>query len=229
VVVLAVLSGPACRSEEHEVLDRFLDASRRGDHQMVAMLSLVAFPEEVVDWDVLSIGEPRREPYRVPELRERVVAAEDRRDRQFRAFGEFRQENFDDLARIQRRLRDEPEASFTGRQLELYEAWERFREERREVVTSLHEAERALEWEIRRVNKSLQRDSTPEYLDGETVERVGRVRVSGSGRIYAVTLLRYDVQNQFDAVVPARWIITAVEPEDGESAIAEPDPPEVVP
>ena len=203
----------ACRSAEEELVDRFLRASQRGDSETVAALSLVAFPEEISDWELLSQGPLRREPYRIPELRAEVEAAEDRRDAQFREFGEFRQRHYDDLARIQRRLRDEPDYSFTGPLLELNEAWERHRQARRDVVTGLHEAEMALEREIRRVNRSLQRESTPEYLTGEILLRDVRVRIAGSGRVYVVTVIRYELVNQFEAVVPTRWIVAAVEPE----------------
>jgi hypothetical protein len=207
------LLASACRSSEEELLDRFLRASQRGDQETVAALSLVAFPDEIPDWDVLSMGDVRHEPYRIPELRKEVEAAEDRRDAQFKEFGEFRQQNYDDLARIQRRLREQPDYSFTDPLLELNEAWERHRQARRDVVSKLHEAEMALEWEIRRVNRSLQRESTPEYLTGEMLLRDARVKVLGSGRVYVVTLIRYELENQFDAVVPTRWIVTAVEPE----------------
>jgi hypothetical protein len=84
------------------------------------------------------------------------------------------------------------------------------------VVSSLHEAELELEGEIRRVHKSLQREAAPEYLTGETLSKEASVRVTtkedGEG-VYVVTLTRYDVKNSFGAVVPTRWIVTAVEPE----------------
>jgi hypothetical protein len=203
----------ACRSAEEELVDRFLRASQRGDSETVAALSLVAFPEEIPDWEFVSVGPLRSEPYRIPELRADVEAAEDRRDAQFKEFGEFRQQHYDDLARIQRRLRDEPDYSFTGPLLELNEAWEQYRQARRDVVTRLHEAEMELEREIRRVNRSLQRESTPEYLTGEMLLRDLRVRIAESGRTYVVTVIRYELVNQFDAVVPTRWIVAAVEPE----------------
>ena len=84
------------------------------------------------------------------------------------------------------------------------------------MVSSLHEAERELEWEIRRVYKSLQREAAPEYLSGETLSKEASVRVTtkedGEG-VYVVTLTRYDLHNTFEAVVPTRWIVTAVGPE----------------
>jgi hypothetical protein len=215
-IVLIAGAAVSCRTAEHELIERFLDASRRGDDQTVALLSIVAFPLEVVDYRVVTIGEERRGPYRVSSMRERVEQAEDRRDEQFRLFGEFRQANYDELLRIQRLLRDDPARRLEGSLGELQGQWEAFREERRTVVTSLHEAERELEWEIRRVQKSLQREAAPEYLTGETLTKEASVRVTtkeqGDG-VYVVTLTRYDVKNSFGAVVPTRWIVTGVEPE----------------
>ena len=80
------------------------------------------------------------------------------------------------------------------------------------MVAGLRDAEIELEREIRRVNKSLQRESTPEYLTGQMLSKNARVRVttpSGDG-MYDITLTRYELQNQFDALVPSRWIITGV-------------------
>jgi hypothetical protein len=176
---------------------------------------MVAFPGEVSDFRVLAAAEGRRGPYRVQSLRERVKEAEDRRDEQFRLFGQFRQANYDELLRLQRRLQDEPGAKFDGRLGELQKQWDAFREERRVVVASLHEAEQELEWEIRRVQKSLQREADPEYLTGETLEKDVTARVTtrekGEGT-YLLTITRYDVKNSFEAAVPTRWIVTAVAP-----------------
>jgi hypothetical protein len=210
--LLGAAAATACKSEEEEVVDRFLLAAQRGDDATVALLSMVAFPDELRDWELLSLSGERREGYRVPELRRRLSEAEHRRDEQFEAFGEFRQQNYEELAAIQRRRRDDPEARLTGRALELSTRWDAFREERRQVVNALHEAELALEWEIRRATKSLQRESAPEYLTGETVERDALVRAATSTgeQSFRVTLTRYDVRNQFGAVEPSRWIVTEV-------------------
>lgn len=215
-IFLIAASALSCRTAEHELIDRFLEASRRGDDQTVALLSIVAFPREVVDYRVVTIGEERRGPYRVSSMRERVEQAEDRRDEQFKLFGDFRQANYDDLLRVQRLLRDDPGKKLEGKLGDLQRQWDAFREERRVVVSSLHEAEQELESEIRLVQKSLQREAAPEYLTGETLTKEASVRVTtkdeGEG-VYVVTLTRYDVKNTFDAVVPTRWIVTAVEPE----------------
>ncbi len=201
-----------CKGPEQEVLDRYLDASQRGDNETVAALSMVAFPEDVESWNILEISDERRDPYVVPELREVVGTAEDERDAQFKVFGQFRRENYDTLRRIRARLIDEPEYHFPGRNGELQDEWAAFRLERRQVVAKLHEAEIALEQEIRRVNKSLQRESFPEYLTGVALRKDARVRVTtgeGEGH-YVITLTQYELKNQFDSLVPARWIITEV-------------------
>ena len=183
---------------------------------MVALVSMVAFPGRVVDFRVVTVGEERRGPYRVSSMRERVEGAADRRDEQFKLFGDFRKANYDELLRLQRIVADDPGRKLQARQEELQRQWDAFRAERRAVVSSLHEAEQELEWEIRRVQKSLQREAAPESLTGETLTKEASVRVTtqedGDG-VYVVTLTRYDVENTFGAVVPTRWIVTAVEPE----------------
>lgn len=213
LVAISALIGCSCRSTERELAERFLEASARGDHQTVAQLSMVALPADIRAWRVLAISEPTREPYRVPMLRQRVAEAEDKRDQQFKDFGDFRNRNYDELARIQRLLRQNPEARFSGRLLELQQEWEAFREERRTLVENLHQAQRDLEWEIRKVTKSLQRESTPEYLTGEAVHERARVRVTTSGgaeRNFILVLTRYELKNQFGAAVPTRWIVSEI-------------------
>jgi hypothetical protein len=179
---------------------------------------MVSFPGTVLDFRVVRVGEERRGPYRISSVRERVEEAEDRRDEQFEIFGDFRQANYDDLLRVQRLLRDDPEKKLEGRLGELQRQWEAFREERRVVVGSLHQSEQELEREIRLVQKSLQRDLDPESLSGETLTRAASVRVTtkenGEG-LYVVTLTRFALKNSFEAVVPTRWIVTAIEPEAG--------------
>ena len=183
---------------------------------MVAQLSMAAFPGEVLDYRLLRMGEARRGPYRVAAMRGRVEEAEARRDEQFQSFGVFRQANYDGLLRVQRLLGDDPERKLDGRLGELQREWDAFREERRALVSSLHEAEQELEREIRRVQKSLQSQTAPLDLTGETLTREASIRVTtteaGEG-VYVVTLTRYDVRNSSGAVVPTRWIVTAIDPE----------------
>jgi hypothetical protein len=182
---------------------------------MAALLSMVAFPGDVVDYRVVAISEERRGPYRVAAMRDRVEQAEDRRDEQFRLYGEFRRANYEDLLRVQRLVRDDPERKLEGRLGALRRQWGAFREERQLAVASLHEAQQELEWEIRSVRKSLQREAEPESLVGETLTKEATVRVTtteGGESAYVVTVTRYEVKNSFGARVPTRWIVTAVSP-----------------
>ena len=210
--VLPVWLSVGCAGVEHEVLDRYLEASQRRDNATVAALSMVAFPADVESWNILEISDERRDPYLVPELRQIVASAEDERDAQFKVFGEFRRKNYETLRRISVRLSDEPEYHFPGQLGELQDQWEVFRQERRQAEAKLHQAEIALEREIRRVNKSLQRESRPEYLSGEILRKDGRVRVTTAAgdEHYTITVTQYELKNRFDALVPARWIITEV-------------------
>lgn len=212
-VILAAVLVASCAGPEEELVDRYFTATQHGDNELVAAVSMVSFPEDVVSWEIQEVVDLPTEEYRVPILRQKLEDAEDLRDEQFKSLGEFRQEHYDDLLRIQNRTLDEPGYRFSGQLGELQEEWERRREERREVVSKLHEAQLELEQEIRRVNKSLQRESSPEYLFGETIKKavIARVTTPGSEEIYRLTLTRYELKNQFDSVVPSRLIVTDVE------------------
>jgi hypothetical protein len=201
-----------CVGPEIELVERFLTASQRGDNETVALLSMVSFPAEVESWNVLELTRARREPYRVPELRGKVAAAEHERDAQLEAFGEFRQHNYETLRRINERLRHDPEYHFPGQIGELQDQWEMFRLERKQAAAKLRDAEAAFELELRRVHKSLEREEVPEELSGELIRKDARVRVTtpDGDSHYVLALSRYELSNQFKALVPARWIITAV-------------------
>jgi hypothetical protein len=208
----------SCRTEEQELVERYLEASRRDDDQMVALLSMVAFPGKLVDYRVVSVGSELRARYRLSAVRERVEAAEARRNEQFEAFSEFRRTNYDELLRVQKLLAEDPERKLEGRLAELDARWNAFRDERRQVVTSLHEAERALEREVRLVSKSLQQEAEPEQLEGETLTKAASIRVTteegGGEQAFVVTLTRFDLRNSRGAVVPSRWVVSAVAPEN---------------
>ena len=62
--VLPVWLSVGCAGVEQEVLDRYLEASQRGDNATVAALSMVAFPEDVESWNILEISDERRDPAR---------------------------------------------------------------------------------------------------------------------------------------------------------------------
>jgi hypothetical protein len=210
---MALLS---CRSTEHELVGRFLEASARQDGQTVALLSMVSFPEDITDHRVVTIGRERREPYRLPALQKRVEEVKDRRDEEFKVYSQFRAANYDQLLRVQRQLGDDPAKKLDGPLGELQRQWDAFREEQKAVIGSLHEAQQALEWELRIIQKSLQKEMSPDELEGETLTRSASVRVTtkeGAERAYDVILTRYDLKNSFGAVVPTRWIVTAVESE----------------
>lgn len=214
VVVLGMCVG--CVGAEQEVVERYLGASQRGDHDTVAAVSMVVFPDEVESWNVLEITAAANEPFVLTELRQAVAAIEVEQNHQLKVSGEFRRNNYDALRGIGERLRDEPEYHFPGRLGELQDAWELHRLERRQILERLHEAQTAFELEIRRVNKSLERESSPESLTGTVQRKYARVRVTtpvGDKR-YQVALSRYQLRNQFDALVPARWIVGAIVPEE---------------
>ncbi len=213
VVALGGSLVAGCTGPEYELVNRFFEATQRGDGGMLANLGTVRLGDEVEEWEILEVSPEASGPYEVPVLRAQVDAAEGARDEQFKVFGKFRADNYDQLVNIQKRLRQDPDAAFRGRQAELRDRWETFRLERREKVRELQHAEDERREEIRRVTMSLQRESTPEYLSGSTLTGKARVRVlSPSGeREVVLTLTRYELVNQFDTAIPSRWIVTGID------------------
>ena len=205
----------SCLGPEQELVTRFLQAAETGDRPTIAHLSARGFDEQVDSWEILEMVDAPTTPYAVPALREAVNEAERARDEQFKIYSEFRQTNYDRLAEIQKLQQNNPEHQFRGRLEELRVEWESQRSDRREKVRLLQEAEIRLADEVKTVSQSLQRESTPEYLRGEVLNKSVAVRVMqvGEPRDFKFTISKYELINQFDAAVPSRWLITRIDAE----------------
>ena len=200
---------------EEALLSQFFRAIAAEDRVSAAGLSMAGFPGGPVEsWEILETGMVMEGPYRVPELRREETDAGAARDEQFKIFYDFRQANQEALAMITDRRDGNPEVAIGGRLGETADEWDAHAAERRRLVTSLSEVQMALEEERRRAQRSLLREAPVDYLTGNISEQellVGTVE-EGAAREYRFTLIRYDLQNQQGADIPARWIIAAIEP-----------------
>jgi hypothetical protein len=91
VVCLLACGGGA----EQTLLNRFFTACRAGDNATVAAMSNVGFPGECESWDLVSISEPRTQPFPIPELRAQAGEAKQDRDMQFEKGKYFLEDNYD--------------------------------------------------------------------------------------------------------------------------------------
>ena len=212
-ISIAAIFSFGCQSPEQEVVDLYLDASQKDDKATIGGLSEVSFPEEVKSWKILEVGDARSESYAVPGFLSEVKAVEEERDAKFKIYNQFRVDNYQALQEIAASLGEDPDHRFRGNKKDLLDRWNEFREERKEVMAKLYEVEIQLEEETRLVNKSLQRESTPEFLVGNTLRKDVRVQVvTQSGEnVFLISLAIYELKNQFDDALPARWFITRVE------------------
>ncbi len=221
---LATLGLAACSGTPEEAfVSQFFRAIAQGDRATLAAVSLVPFPAEPpASWTLVEVSPETAGPYRVPALREEEQQATRRRDDQFQEFSAFRSANQEALREIAERRDARPDANFSGRLGRIEAEWETHREERRMVREALAEAQMALDAERRRAQRSLDREAPVDYLTGSVVVR--DLIVEADGVRYRFTLMRYDLVNQFDDPVPARWLVTSIEPADGASGAA-PDEP----
>ncbi len=218
----AVLSLACSSPPEDALLDRFFRAVAQEDTTTMLGASMVAFPGgPVSSWEVVERREEVSGPYRLAELRAEESASEQRRDEQFQALYAFQQAYRDEIEAIRNRRDRNPDASIGGRLGEIAAEWDAFGTERRAIVSSLSEVQMAIESERRRTRRSLLREAPVDYLTGVVREQelVLRIEEEDAGvRDYRFSLLRYDLENQFDAEVPSRWIIAAIEPLDDAGA-----------
>lgn len=219
----AVLSFACSSPPEDALLDRFFRAVAQEDTTTMLGASMVAFPGgPVTSWEIVERRGEVSGPYRLAELRAEESASEQRRDEQFQALYAFQQANRDEIEAIRARRDRNPDASIGGRLGEIAAEWDAFGSERRAIVSSLSEVQMAIESERRRTRRSLLREAPVDYLTGVVREQelVLRIEEEAGVRDYRFSLLRYDLTNQFDAEVPSRWVIAAIEPLD-----ADRDPP----
>lgn len=218
----AVLALACSAPPEDALLDRFFRAVAQEDTTTMLGASMVAFPGgPVTSWEVVERREEVSGPYRLAELRAEESASEQRRDEQFQALYAFQQAYRDEIEAIRGRRDRNPDASIGGRLGEIAAEWDAFGTERRAIVSSLSEVQMAIESERRRTRRSLLREAPVDYLTGVVREQelVLRIEEEDAGvRDYRFSLLRYDLENQFDAEVPSRWIIAAIEPLDAAGA-----------
>ncbi len=214
--------GAGCSSPPEEtLLSQFFRALAADDRVSAAGLSMAGFPGGAVEsWEILESGVVTEGPYRVPELRQEETDAEAARDEQFKIFYDFRQGNQDALGRILDRRDGNPDVAIGGRLGEIAAEWDAHAADRRRLVSSLSEVQMALEEERRRAQRSLLREAPVDYLTGNISEQEVLVRTveEGAPREYRLALIRYNLQNQHGAEVPARWIIAAIEPTTEDAA-----------
>ena len=208
---LAAFCSPA---PEEGLIQQFFRAIQQEDRVSASGVSMVAFPGGPVEsWEVVEIGAETEGPYRVPELVVEETAGEAARDEQFKIFYDFRRANQSALQQIVSRRERNPDAGIGGQLGEIAAAWDAHQAERNRLVSSLSEVQMALDEERRRTQRGLLREAPVDYLTGNISEKDVRVRTveEGEAREYRFTLIRYNLVNQFDVEVPARWIIAGIE------------------
>ncbi len=215
-LLIPLLFLPACSgSPEEALLEEFFRGVARGDRVPASGVALEDFPvEDIESWEIVEMGSEAEGPYRVPELRDEVEAAEKERDEQFQVLYAFRQANQEELTRIADLREDDPEHMPRGRLGEIAATWDEHGAERRRLVRSISELQMALEDERRRTGRSLMREAQVDYLSGRVLERELTVRITSpvGDRDFHFQLMRYDLMNQFGAEVLSRWIIAGFEP-----------------
>ncbi len=210
--VAALLAVACSQTPEEALLEEFFRGVARGDRVPASGIPLDDVPlGNVASWEIVEMGPEVQGPYRVPELREEVAAAEQARDEQFQALYAFRQANQEALARIADLRAEDPERVFSGRLGGIAAQWDEHGAERRRLVRAISETQMALEDERRRAERSLMREAQLDYLTGRVLERDVTVRINGA-RDFRFQLMRYELANQFDAEVLSRWIIVGLEP-----------------
>lgn len=218
----------ACGSEEGQVINKFFMATRTQDNATLTGLTRLGFPEkegEVTAWKVTQVGAERREPFKLQELGQNVQEAKQARDRKIEEFTAFRDENIDDMATIEDRLKKDANATFKGSLADVHATWQKLRDERRELESQLNQAQQRFEDEVAVAGMSIMGASNAESLQsfaGDVVIKEVAVSVTlkdGKEKPYVFTMLRYALTTpKTNRIAQARWIITDIKPKEAAAA-----------
>jgi hypothetical protein len=205
----------SCLGPEEQVLDKYFDAVRSGDHVTLAGMSVVGFSGPVESWKVVEVDPESREPFRLQDLRRRSVAAKLELDEQFYEFSDFREKNLAAFKRIRDRMDEDPGYRFHGKWGDIQSEWEVFQDRyesldrRRQVILQ------EIEEEVRLAEMSLMISEEIDGFDGEVVTKEVILRIEtaeGGERLYRFVLRKYDLTSRDGGFKPpSRWIITSIE------------------
>jgi hypothetical protein len=210
VVCLLACGGGA----EQTILNRFFTACRAGDNATVASMSNVGFPGECESWDLVSISEPRTQPFPIPELRAQAAEAKKDRDMQFEQGKYFLEDNYDEIGQIEERLEKNPDYEFKGKLGEVKTEWDKIIADRKTLERDVQEINRELEKEIKLTKMSLIQQANLASLQGNLTEKDVQITVTmgEEAKPYQVTLRQYDLADkESDVRQRSRWIIIAID------------------
>jgi hypothetical protein len=215
VIVSAGFFVFSCQSPEEQVLSKYFDAVRSGDHVTLAGMSVVGFSGPVESWKVVEVGQESRSPFRLPDLRQRSVAAKEELEEQFYEYSAFRKNNLDALDRIRDRLDEDPGYRFHGRWGEIQSQWEVFQDRYDDLDRRRQEILKEIDEEVRLAEMSLMISEEIDGFDGEVINKDVILRIEsaeGGDRLYRFVLRKYDLTSmEVGFKPPSRWIVTAIE------------------
>jgi hypothetical protein len=205
----------SCQGPEEQILAKYFDAVRSGDHVTLAGMSVAGFSGPVESWKIIEVGPESREPFRLPVLHQLSVETEEERDRQFYEFSEFREGNLAALNRIRNRLDEDPAYRFHGKWGEIQSEWEGFRERYEDLDLRRQGILREIDNELKLAKMSLMTSEEIDEFVGEVITKEVVLRIEtaeGGERPYLFVLRKYDLtSNDGEFKPPSRWIITSIE------------------
>lgn len=208
----------SCRAPEEQILSKFFDAVRSGDHVTLSGMSVVGFSGPVESWELVEVLSELRQPFRLSELRRYAAEAEEERERQFYEYSEFRKKNLEELKVIRHRLEQDPQYRFQGSWGEIQTEWESFRTRYEDLDRRRQDILLEIDRELSLAKMSLMSSEEIDRLDGEVVVKEVLLKVNRreyGERPYLFRLRMYELTStESDYKPPSRWIITSIEEQE---------------
>jgi hypothetical protein len=208
------IAGLACSSTETNVVNQYFTALRANDQNTLTSFAMVAFDQQVDDWNVVSVGPETKAPAPLPDLVKKQKELEAQlatNTREARAWGNDLNvyPKLDQVRSLEQKGQKIP-ASLEP----IHQKWTAFNTKDRELKKGVSEAKAAVEREKRNVALSVGQAEDIETLQGEVLSKDVDLTLTINGQVkpYVMTLRKYELTGGTGPRMVSRWVVQSLRP-----------------
>jgi hypothetical protein len=209
VIFVALACLFSCGGGETQAIKTFMSAVQAGDEAAQAAVSTVDFPGEVGTWEIVEVSPETTVPCQLPELREKLRAANQDVDYHAQKFGNFLADNKDLRERYESQIAKDPDYEFKGELAEYKAQWDELSQEEKRLAQIAKDTANEMDKKKAAAGISLMGATVTDDYDGDVAVKEAVVRVNDE--LYTFTLSKYNLVNQVNQSRPrSRWIISDI-------------------
>jgi len=213
VPVLALAA--ACGHPEGSVVGQYFNAVNAQDQQTLSSFAVVDFDQKVDDWSIVETRPEARVAAPLPDLIQKVKAAEGQVAENKSAYSAYFNEHPVEVDQV-RELLKKPDAKIPARLQAHAEQWQGFTQKEKTLKRAAAEAKAAADREKKAVALSVGEVSDLDSLTGELVTKdlALRLTLDGQAKPYLMTLIKYELEPSGTGQrLMSRWVVQSLKPE----------------